>query len=248
LQDGSGSWNGIFVYEYGSYVSQGDEINIHATVAEYFEKTELVDIVEYNILSSGNPLPEAILLTTVAVNQEDYEGVLVQVANAECTDFNPEYGEWLVDDGTGTTMVDDLIYEFVPEIGESYNITSIVDYSYGSFRIEPRYSSDISISSTSQEDVLNISFNLYNFPNPFNPSTTIYFVTTNLHEFPRIDIYNLKGQKIRKLEIMNLKLGINEIIWDGTDSNNKFVSSGIYFYKMKAGDQYSETKRMLLLK
>jgi len=78
--------------------------------------------------------------------------------------FNPEYGEWLVDDGTGTTMVDDLIYEFVPEIGESYNITGIVDYSYGSFRIEPRYSSDISISSTSQEDVLNINFNLYNFP------------------------------------------------------------------------------------
>jgi|GEM_PF-1083190 len=247
LQDGSGSWNGIFVYEYGSYVSQGDEINIHATVAEYFDKTELVDIVEYNILSSGNPLPEIIFLTTVAVNQEDYEGVLVQVADAECTDFNPEYGEWLVDDGTGTTMVDDLIYEFVPEIGESYNITGIVDYSYGSFRIEPRYSSDISISSTGQEDVLNNNFNLYNFPNPFNPNTTIYFTTENTETNTEILIYNIKGQKIKTLEVRNLKLGINEIIWDGTDSNNKSVSSGIYFYKMKAG-QYSSMKKMILMK
>jgi len=151
-------------------------------------------------------------------------------------------------------MVDDLIYEFVPEIGESYNITGIVDYSYGSFRIEPRYSSDISISSTSQEDVLNINFNLYNFPNPFNPSTIIYFETTSLRqgysgqaeltENTELIIYNLKGQKVKEFSDIRNQ---TSVIWNGTNDKNQPVSSGIYFYKLKAGE-YTSTKKMILMK
>ena len=247
LQNESGAWNGIFVYEYGVNVSQGDEIDITATVAEYFDKTELSDVWEYNVLSSGNTLPETFSLSTVNVNQEDYEGVLVQIENGECTDYNPEYGEWSVDDGSGEIMIDDLLYEFIPVVGEFYDITGVVDYAYGSFRIEPRSSSDISTGSSIQEDVLNIDFNLFNYPNPFNPTTTISFETTNLHEIPLIEIYNLKGQKVKKLEIRNLKLGINNVIWDGTDSNYQPVSSGIYFYKFISGD-YQQTRKMILLK
>ena len=247
LQNESGAWNGIFVYEYGVNVSQGDEIDITATVAEYFDKTELSDVWEYNVLSSGNTLPETFSLSTVNVNQEDYEGVLVQIENGECTDYNPEYGEWLVDDGSGEIMIDDLLYEFIPVVGEFYDITGVVDYAYGSFRIEPRSSSDISTSSSIQEDVLNIDFNLYNYPNPFNPTTTISFETTNLHEIPLIEIYNLKGQKVKKLEIRNLELGINNVVWNGTNDDNQPVSSGIYFYKFISGD-YQQTRKMLLLK
>ncbi|MDP8202819.1 MAG: T9SS type A sorting domain-containing protein [Candidatus Tenebribacter burtonii] len=247
LQDESGAWNGIFVYEYGVNVSQGDEIDIIATVAEYFDKTELTDVWEYNVLSSGNTLPEAFSLSTVAVNQEDYEGVLVQIENGECTNYNPEYGEWLVDDGSGEIMIDDLLYEFIPVIGEFYDITGVVDYAYGSFRIEPRYSNDISITSLVQENVVNIDLNLFNYPNPFNPTTTINFEINNLYEIPQIEIYNLKGQKIKELEIKNLKLGINSIIWNGTDNNDQSVSSGIYFYKLISGD-YQQTKKMILLK
>jgi len=247
LQDDLGAWNGVFVYEYGSNVSQGDEVNITATVAEYYDKTELIDIEEYSVLSIGNPLPSVVSLSTLDANQENYEGVLVQVNNAECTDFNPEDNEWLVDDGSGEIMVNDLMYEFVPVIGEFYDITGVVDYAYGSFRIEPRYSSDISITSLVQENVVNIDLNLFNYPNPFNPTTTINFETTNLYEIPQIEIYNLKGQKIKELEIKNLKLGMNSIIWNGTDNNDQSVSSGIYFYKLISGD-YQQTKKMILLK
>ncbi len=247
LQNGSGAWNGIFVYEYGTNVNQDDEIDITATVAEYYDKTELIDIEEYTVLSSGNPLPEAVSLSTLEINQEDYEGVLVQIANAECTDYNPEYGEWLVDDGSGEVMIDDLIYEFIPVIGEVYDIMGVVDYSYSSFRIEPRYSSDISISSTSQEDVVNIDFNLSNYPNPFNPTTTISFSVTQTSSFVNLEIYNMKGQKIKELEIRNLRLGMNSVNWNGSDNNDQPVSSGIYFYKLVSGDQ-EQTKKMLLLK
>jgi len=109
LQDGSGAWNGIFVYEFGINIDQGEEININAIVEEYYDKTELNDIIEYTVISSGNTLPQAVSLPTIDVNQEDYEGVLVQVDNAECTNYDPDDGEWLVDDGSGEIMINDLM-------------------------------------------------------------------------------------------------------------------------------------------
>ena len=94
---------------------------------------------------------------------------------------------------------------------------------------------------------------LTNYPNPFNPSgagrspiTTISFNLTAEHaEDAELIIYNIKGQKIRQFSIFNNQFSI---IWDGTDENNQPVSSGIYFYNLKVGKDFSETKRMLLLK
>ena len=255
LQDGYGAWNGIFVYEYSSEVNPGDEIDITAAVAEYFDKTELTDILEYTVLSNGNPSPEAVSLSTLNVNQEDYEGVLVQVENAECTNYDAGYGEWLVDDGLGEIMINDLMFAFVPTIGEFYDIKGVVDYAYGSFRIEPRYSSDISTGSSVQEDILNIDSNLYNYPNPFNPTTTINFSTNELTEKIELIVYNLKGQKIKDLspslchtELVEVR-GVSNysITWNGTDDNDQPVSSGIYFYKLISGNE-QHIMKMLLLK
>ncbi|MBT3756445.1 MAG: T9SS type A sorting domain-containing protein, partial [Candidatus Cloacimonetes bacterium] len=247
LQDGIGAWNGIFVYDYAHGVNEGDEINITANVEEYFEKTELTDVVEYSIISSGNDLPEVVSLPTIDVNQEDYEGVLVHINNAECTDYNPTYGEWLVDDGSGAIMINDMIYAFEPTIGEVYEITGLVDYAYGSYRIEPRYSSDINIASSANEDVVNIDFNLSNYPNPFNPTTTISFEVRQTSSFITLEVFNLKGQEVKQLISTQLQAGKHSVIWNGTDSNDQPVSSGIYFYKLISGE-HKQTKKMLLLK
>ena len=89
---------------------------------------------------------------------------------------------------------------------------------------------------------------LSNYPNPFNPETTIYFETTNLHENSRIEIYNIKGQKIKTINSFpNRGLGTSEVVWDGKDENNIPIASGIYFYKLKSGE-VSITKKMLLLR
>ena len=90
------------------------------------------------------------------------------------------------------------------------------------------------------------NYELNNYPNPFNPETTIYFETTNLHELAQIEIYNVKGQRIKQLEIRNVKLGMNEVVWNGVDELGKPVSSGIYFYKLNL--ENSPTQKMLLLK
>jgi hypothetical protein len=92
-----------------------------------------------------------------------------------------------------------------------------------------------------------------NYPNPFNPSTTIPFRVENgqwsvarpVHT--SLMIYNLTGQKVRVLLDEEMKPGSYEAIWDGKDDSGQKVSSGIYFYRFKAGDN-SETKKMIMLK
>ena len=85
-----------------------------------------------------------------------------------------------------------------------------------------------------------------NFPNPFNPTTTIKFA---LHEDSKIklEIFNIKGQKVKTLTEGRQPAGYHTIIWNGKDDSNKPVSSGMYFYKMKAG-KYTTTKKMILMK
>ncbi|NQV18724.1 MAG: choice-of-anchor D domain-containing protein [Armatimonadetes bacterium] len=104
------------------------------------------------------------------------------------------------------------------------------------------------VSFTNTENQV-IPFNtaLYgNYPNPFNPSTTISFSTTESTENTELAIYNIKGQKVKTLVNEKLEAGIHQVVWNGKDGSNKSVSSGIYFYKMKSSN-YNETKKMLLL-
>ena len=92
-------------------------------------------------------------------------------------------------------------------------------------------------------------FGLYkNYPNPFNPSTEIGFALKKDCRASLI-VYNIKGKKVRTL-LENHPVEKNRIIrvkWDGRDQNNKPVSSGVYFYKLKAGD-YSSIKKMIMMK
>ena len=86
-----------------------------------------------------------------------------------------------------------------------------------------------------------------NYPNPFNPTTTISFFTAEDAENAEIVIYNLKGQKVKTLVNEKLDAGSHQVAWNGKDNSSKNVSSGVYFYKMKAGD-YTCLKKMILLK
>ena len=97
-----------------------------------------------------------------------------------------------------------------------------------------------------EEDIIPVNVTLSNYPNPFNPTTTISF---SLPEDGNVElsIYNVKGQKVKTLTNEFLVKGLHSIEWNGKDNNNKSVSSGIYFYKISAGKSTS-MKKMLLLK
>jgi len=85
-----------------------------------------------------------------------------------------------------------------------------------------------------------------NYPNPFNPETTIRYSVKEAGPVA-IEIYNLKGQLVKSLVSDDKAAGEHSVIWKGTDNNNRPVSSGVYFYKMSAG-KYSSTKKMIMMK
>jgi flagellar hook assembly protein FlgD len=105
-----------------------------------------------------------------------------------------------------------------------------------------------SATPVSNEDLVNPAVTQLqgNYPNPFNPETTISF-SLKESQFVNIDIYNILGQRVKTLVANEMNKGTHSLIWNGTDNGGRNVASGIYFYKMQAG-KYSSTKKMILMK
>jgi parallel beta-helix repeat protein len=85
-----------------------------------------------------------------------------------------------------------------------------------------------------------------NYPNPFNPDTRIMISLPEMAEV-KLEIYNILGQKVATLLDNYLEAGEYNVRWDGRDSEGEPLPTGIYLYKLQAGDM-RETKKMLLLK
>ncbi len=86
----------------------------------------------------------------------------------------------------------------------------------------------------------------YNYPNPFNPTTTIKY-TLSKTGFTSVYVYNTIGQRIRILSEATQPMGVYEVVWDGRNEWGELVPSGIYFYQIATAD-FVETKKMMLLK
>lgn len=85
-----------------------------------------------------------------------------------------------------------------------------------------------------------------NYPNPFNPTTTISFSLKESGPVT-INIYNILGQKVKTLLSAKTQAGHHNLIWNGKDDNNLNVASGVYFYKMQSRE-YTNTRKMILMK
>ncbi|HEX7402330.1 MAG TPA: T9SS type A sorting domain-containing protein [candidate division Zixibacteria bacterium] len=85
-----------------------------------------------------------------------------------------------------------------------------------------------------------------NYPNPFNPTTVIEYALPKPSQV-KIQIYNILGRRVRNLIDQRQEPGYQTIHWDGKDDSGNEVSSGIYFYRIVAGD-FVKCKKMTLLK
>jgi len=107
-----------------------------------------------------------------------------------------------------------------------------------------RESRDLATTITTK--VAPSAFALHNaYPNPFNPYTNLTFTLPNAVAYS-MKIYNVAGQLVRSYEGMGIA-GLNVVTWNGKDDAGKDVSSGVYFYRLVAG-QYNAIKKMILLK
>jgi endonuclease I len=145
IQDGIGAWNGLFIYDPGRNPSVGDSLVLTGTVDEYYEKTELKNITGYYLISGNHPLPSPAYISCVEA-VEPYEGVLIQVNNATCTDENYQanYFMWTVNDGSGDLLIHNTsVFEYEPTEGEVYKITGPLDYDFDEWKIQLRFETDV---------------------------------------------------------------------------------------------------------
>ncbi|MDD4223600.1 MAG: FlgD immunoglobulin-like domain containing protein, partial [Candidatus Cloacimonetes bacterium] len=85
-----------------------------------------------------------------------------------------------------------------------------------------------------------------NYPNPFNPTTSIaYEIPTD--GLVSLDIFNVRGELVKRLLNTNKAMGKHSVVWDGKDNQGRHCSSGIYYYRLKSNG-VSHTQKMLLLK
>ena len=104
-----------------------------------------------------------------------------------------------------------------------------------------------SVSYTAVEDHARRSFSLkQNFPNPFNPVTSIEYYVENKCRV-RLKVYNVSGRLVRTLIDEIQEAGPRRVIWNGRDNQGRVVSAGIYFCRFDAAD-YSESKKIVLLR
>lgn len=226
------------------------------------------------VLSSGNTVKSISLTTGELANgsttAESYEGVLVNIQGATLMNVNSY--DVTFDDGSGGCLVDgdfmlardqdpnNTFYvndddQYLVAFGDTIYPGEVVDaiqgvftWSFGSHKIEIRDVNDFGpvVGVDPDFEAMPLSYKLnQNFPNPFNPETRIYFEIPRSHDV-KIIIYNVLGQQVRTLVKENFNAGRHIVNWDGKDNAGNLVSTGVYFYRIQAGD-FIASKKMLMM-
>ncbi|MCD6177263.1 MAG: T9SS type A sorting domain-containing protein, partial [Candidatus Cloacimonetes bacterium] len=167
------------------------------------------------------------------INDLDYFNIYFALDEGE---FEP------IDETIGTQYIYE--HEYIPTTTYRFYVTTVNQYEMESdpSEIVEYY------SVNADENIIPVTTELNgNYPNPFNPTTTISFSVAQTSSFVNVEIFNIKGQKVKQLVNEILPAGKHIAVWNGKDNNGKQTASGIYFYKMKSGD-YQQSKKMLLLK
>ncbi len=142
-----GPWNSIFIYNANLPAYMGDEVVVNGLIQEYYGMTEF-NSPQIIIVSNGNPVPEPQILTTgIFTNPagaEPWESALVKTINTGLTTLPNGNAEWYINDGSGNCQVDDRMFYYEPNMGETFDfIKGIVDYSFEEYGLNPRFGEDI---------------------------------------------------------------------------------------------------------
>ena len=235
----------LFVYQYWS--SANDEywnypiFNIGATE---IEPPCLIEHIDYgNFLDAGDfNLPVLHPAYTISTTPEqDWRSL--------------DIAEWIIDDIENNRNYNQTRLRLSLDYDDD-NFTDALGFSSGNhpiykpyivYRLSPNYSND-------DNEIEDFNYDLSNYPNPFILSGTKRFssatISFNLPDEvgnPRLEIYNVKGQRVRTISIhFDSAQCDNKAVWDGTDNRGKPVSAGIYFYKLNL--ESSPIKKMLIIK
>ena len=247
----------------------GDSVVVKGTLTEFNDVTEVFPVTAARVVSSGNALPSPVVLST-AIGQvangdtsaEPYEGMLVRFNGLTVSDVNPTFTEpteFLVTDGskaiivrrdgrnTYSNVLSDtaLGYTILRLNNKIASLTGIIYYSQNHYKITPRKNADygtVTGVDVRYTDFLPKEFALMqNFPNPFNPTTTIRFAVP-VAGMVSLKVYNVLGQEVATLVQGERPAGTYDAMLDASR-----LASGLYLYRLTAGT-FSQVKKMLLIK
>jgi endonuclease I len=149
IQDGTGLWNGMYIYDGGRNPSIGDSVIVTGKVKEYYGKTEIAEVSDFYFIADNKPLPEPVIVRTGEV-EEGHESILVKVMNATCVmeNYQSNFFMWWVDDGSGVLKVHNTsIFEYEPELNAAYDITGPMNFDFDEWKIELRFETDVASGS-----------------------------------------------------------------------------------------------------
>lgn len=268
------AFGGVLVYESaGKYpYYQGDVVEIGGHGEEYFGLTEMIPHTPeaVNLISFGHALPVPSRVKTNVLEDdrptsdgdgasgEAWEYVWVKTWNSAVIDTTglAQYREWLISDtnsASDTLMVDTYAtLAYTPTVGDVVTVTGFMDYEFGTFKIRPIDDSYIDLTGLSAVDNNLPSIEKAGgfrsvSPNPFNPATTIKFVV-NRNEPVQLNVYNIRGEKVRTLIQDSLPANEYSLVWDGTDDAGQNVASGSYFARLRIGKEVMQVRQMQLVK
>ncbi len=149
-----GPWSGLFIFTNQYSPQRGDKVQVTGTIAEYYEFTEMSPTTSFQVLSQGNAIPPATLVTSGALASaatgEQWESVFVKVEDVNVTTSPSSYNEFFVNDGSGACQIDDQCFprsnfSWPPiSVGQNWaRIQGVVDYSFSAFGINPRELTDL---------------------------------------------------------------------------------------------------------
>jgi len=199
--------------------------------------------------SENNPITWDGGLIEISVNGGDWEQI-EPVGGYPCTIMNIPSSPF--EEGT-PVFAGSIDWEQVTLDLSNYNGTVQLRFVLGSAVLvagEGWYIDDVHYSNTtgSSDDTLTSITNKLqaNFPNPFNPETTISFSIKEAGDV-KLEVFNIRGQKVKTIIDNELSADNHQVVWNGKDDRGKSVSSGIYFYKIKTA-HYTATRKMILMK
>ena len=283
MQNGEGPWSGIRIGTRGSLsndvsaLSKGDNVTVTGyvwddPVTPTFNVTRIDSVINLVINSTGNALPGYMDLETIVIGEgglgevekEQWESVLIRYNSLLVTDENadgdpsPNYGEMLVDDGSGDTRVEledgnhsyhnlsDPLRTYYVMTGSTFDaISGVMYYSHGNYKLVPRNDDDFVgfVTDVTEGGEIPKEYSLsQNYPNPFNPSTTIQYSLPEAGDVT-VRIYNLLGQEVKTVfNNVSQSAGTHKVVFSASE-----LPSGIYFYSFRVND-FVQVKKMILMK
>ncbi len=210
-------------------------LSINPAMLEFFTYENCVDGLEFTITNNS---PASVIIN-------------------EITEIGTEF-DWYIDNlnlsfpyelESGVSLEFNVKVNLPVDLSQREIISDImtIDTEIGIYEIELFF--DDTLLTNADDHLISTPKLLGNFPNPFNPTTTLHFnIPPDQPEEAVLEIFNVRGQKIRTFQINEISNLSQKVVWDGKNEDHQPVSSGIYLYRLKYGNKLIDNKKMIMLK